>query len=326
MPDQETTRLDRLGTTELEPGWTEGLDMARYLGDGAVSASILWKLHQETPSHLAEELRNGTDESTPAKDTGHLVHTLVYEEDEFEGRYVVIGECEARTNAGEKCTNAGKYWRGGRSFCGVKGHDPEKGAPMADGIYPVAASLTKKARAMKERLFGEPEIRMVLTAPGPREVTGVWQDEKTGLWCRIRPDQLIHEPPTLHIDFQRSVVNLKSTGQLAGPKTYVPQAERMGYHFKAAFYRMGMEELSWWPQNFLYPVVEQSPPYEPILYRLNDDALDAEELHVRETLSRLAVCVKEGRWPGWGSGKVHDLPLKEWRMRQIREAQMLGVG
>lgn len=307
-----------IGRTDLAPGWTAGLEMSAYLADPAVSASMLWTLHESTPAHLLHALSRRGNDSTPAKEAGTAVHAAVYEPDLFRDRFVVIGQCEARKADGQRCTNQGSTWRDGQSFCGVKGHDPHgKETPMAPGLEVMTEESRRKAEGMRDALLEHPTAGAILRAPGPREVTGAWRDPVTGLWCRIRPDQLVEDAPG-HDLYHWSVVNLKSSGVDIGEEGFPRHANRLGYYFRAAFYRMGMRVL--WdvePQHFLYPVVEQSPPHAVIVYRLNEDALDVGELEVRRALETLAECVETGTWSGYGPA-IRDLTLPDWRLRQIQ--------
>ena len=312
----------KLGTTELERGWHEGLGMEGYLVDPAVSASRAWKLHETTPAHLLAALET-PDIATDAKALGSITHTAVFEPEEFDDRYVVVGQCEALKKDETRCTNAGKFYRDGQSFCGTKGHDPYAGTPMESDLELVQESDKFCAVRMKDALFEHPTSRELLSAVGPREVTGVCQDPKTGLWLRIRPDQLIYEPTGTRPVFHHSIVNLKTTGKLAAPDQYKREAERMGLYFKAAFYRHVIRQL--WdvePQNFFYPVVESFGSHEVIVYRLSEEALDLGEWEVRQSLDALGHAVKTGEWKSYGPA-VHDLNLPEWRLKLLQSVDFL---
>lgn len=315
-----------IGTTGFAPGWHPGRPMADYLGDPAVSASLLWKLHESTPGHLIEDLRSGRGRvSTDAKDLGSLLHTRVYEPALFDDQYVVLGQCEATKGDGTRCSNGGSIWRDGQSFCGLKGHDPGKGAPMPPEIQTVTSAQHASAIAMDATLKAHYSVGQILRAEGAREVTGVWKDPESGLWCRIRPDQLIEAPTGTPERWHYSVVNLKSTGKVASGESFRRDFENMGHPFKAAFYRMGMREL--WdvePQNFLYPTVETYPPYAVILHRLHEDWLDIVEDDVRHALRTLAGCIEAGHWPAYPI-EVHDLNLPDWRRKRLQMLDSLDV-
>jgi hypothetical protein len=313
--------VEAIGTTRFEPGWHEGVEMSTYLADPAVSASKLWKLHTETAAHLRHELLAGPRPSGAPQELGNLLHTAVYEPDAFDDRYVILGQCEGRKKDGDQCSYRGSIYRDGQSFCGT--HDPAKGEPEAPGVYAVAGNLRDSALAMKETLLAHPTARELLKAPGPREITVVWEDEATGLWCRIRPDHLIQDDPTVRPAFRKSEVNLKSTGLSAADEPFTKYAERLGFYFKAAFYRMGLAATEFWPHNQYYPVVESTPPHEVIVYRLDEDALDIGENEVKAAMLRLAECVRTGEWPGYGR-EVHHLTLPEWRLRQVQRIESVG--
>lgn len=322
----EASEPPLIGTvTELQPGLTDGVAMSDYLGDTAVSASRLWKLAQLTPAHLLEDLQRAEDPPTDPKELGSLLHTLVFERDEFEGRYVVMGQCEAKKGDGSRCENGGKFFRDGKSFCGVKGHDPYKGDPMPEGLHLVQQDLKETALRMEASLKRHPIASELLWCDARREVTGVWKDPVTGLWCRIRPDNLFEEPPTVKPHWHWSTANLKSTGKSAHPDSYWRDAERMGTWFKAGFYLLGLRELvDWEPQNFFYPVVESTGSHQVIVYRLDDTALWLGEAAARAALDTLAECVNSGEWPGYGN-EVHNLKVSDWRTRHLHDTDFLDV-
>lgn len=328
MTDDNESPVIPIGTTNFEPGMHEGVAMATYLDDPAVSASRLWKLHEETPAHLHAELvdeaENGRDDSTKAQELGTVAHTAVFEADEFDSRYVVIGQCEATKGDGTRCQNAGSRWRDGQSFCGVRSHDPYGDDPMQEGIHAVQEGLKNKALAMKRRLLGYPPTGEVLRAPGQREVVVVAQDPVTGLWLRIRPDQLIEDPPVVRQIFHHSAVNLKTTGWPASPHRLPRRAENAGWQFKGTLYWMVLQWAGFDARHMLYPVVESKPPHEPIIYRLDEDALDICETEVRAALNTLAECVEKDEWPGYRP-TVHKLSLSDYRLRQVHSIDFLEV-
>jgi hypothetical protein len=306
-----------IGTTSFSSGWHEGRPMSDYLGDPAVSASQLWKLHTTTPAHLREEMKTPRS-TTDAKELGSALHTRIFEPKKFDERYVVLGRCEGEVKkTGERCKYQGSVYRDGQSFCG--NHDPYgKDVPMESGLELVTAQQKADTIAMDAALRADREIRELLEADGPREVIGVWQDRETGLWLRIRPDELIQEPASTPARWHWSIVNLKSTGKVARGEPFRRDFENMGNHFKAAFYRMGIREL--WPvepQNFFYPTVETYAPYATIIHRIHEDWLDEQETQVREALRQLADCLEADHWPGYAKG-IHDLNMPEWRQRQMR--------
>lgn len=314
-----------IGTSELADGWHDGLSMADYLANPAVSASKCWKCYSETPAHLAHEIREAVDDSTDAKNLGSLTHTKVFEPEVFDSRYVVLGRCEGRKKDETRCQYQGSVYRDGQSFCGT--HDPHgKDVPMSSDIELVTEKQRDEAIGMDEALKAHPTAAEILAAEGPREVTGIWTDPGTGLRCRIRPDLLIYDPAATPDRYFYSTVNLKTTSKGVGPGGgFVRDFERKGHYFKAAFYRMGLREL--WdiePQNFLYPVVESKPPHQVIVYRLNEDALDIGENEVREALNTLARCVESGDWPGYGPA-IYDLTLPDWRLKMAHDIDRLEL-
>lgn len=320
----EPKRSTLIGTTAFEAGRHDDVSMGAYLDDLAVSASLLWQVHSSSAAHARHEIDERPDDMTDPKALGNVLHYLIENEQEFDERYVVVGQCEAVKGTGERCQNQGTYWRDGQSFCGVKGHDPGDKAPMDPSILTVQADMKAQARRMHRALIDHPASRELLTAPGPREQTIVWQDKATGLWCRCRPDRQIFDPPTIRAEIHHSVVDLKSTGREAHPDKYPNASHNLGAYFKAAFYRMGLDAVGFWPHNFFYPVVEANEPHVVAVYRMNDDAIDVGESEVRRALEEIADAKRTGRWPGYGD-HVFDLNLPAWRLKIIQRMDALEM-
>jgi hypothetical protein len=318
----EAGREREVGSTGFAAGFTAGAPMDRYLADPAVSASLLWKLHDETPAHVLDYLRLPEPPSSDAQELGNVVHTAVFEPLEFDDRYVILGQCAGRKKDGDRCAYQGGIYRDGESYC--KTHDPYKGAPEAEGIYTVAGPLKDAALRMKTALLAHPTAGELLRSPGPREVVGCWQDPVTGLWCRIRPDLLLEDDPGVRPEFQWADVNLKTTAWPAKPGRYPGKDEqRCKTAFKAAFYRTGLREL--WdvePQWTFHAVVESTGGHQVAVHRINHMAMTIAEGWVREALGTLARCVESGRWPGYGA-EIHDVNLSEWRLKQVHDIDFI---
>lgn len=314
-----------IGKSEFAAGWHGGVPMQDYLADHAVSASLLWQFHQaSTPAHFREEIKGG-DKPTPAKGLGSLVHTKVFEPELFDETYIVLGQCAAKKRDGERCSNTGTVWRDGKSYCGLKGHDPEKGAPMPEGKVAVTDLQLIGAKEMQKSIAVHATAGNLFSADGPHEVTGIARDPATGFDIRIRPDKLLQEPDGVPTTNHHSVVNLKTTGKSAAADPFERQCHELGYYFKAAVYRWVVRELwGYEPQNFLYPVVESYPPYAVVVYRLHEDAIDVGESEARTALNELARCIENDQWPAYRPA-IQNLTLPEWRMRQVHSIDFMEV-
>lgn len=130
-----------------------------------------------------------------------------------------------------------------------------------------------------------------------------WQDEETGIICKARLDMVCDDAPL--------ILDLKTTND-ASPAAFSKTIANFGLHIQAAFYCMGVDALSAWPNiphRFGFLAVEKKPPYLAAYYALKDAALDEGKSIVRELLAELKHCREEETWPGYPEeAQVIDLP------------------
>ena len=134
------------------------------------------------------------------------------------------------------------------------------------------------------------------------EKTLVWRDKKTGVLCRAMLDSL----PTDGID------EYKSTSASADPALWQwRQMRELGFHFRLAFYRRGLEALglSYSPEFHIF-VQETSPPYLLSFIRLDYELIEHADRRVSDALSLWAKCLRTGIWPGY-SLDGYDVGLSE---------------
>jgi len=59
-------------------------------------------------------------------------------------------------------------------------------------------------------------------------------------------------------------------------------------------------------------VVETSEPHDVIVYRVEEEAIEAGTTLYRGAMREIAECTRTGVWPGVGRGGVQPLRLKPW--------------
>lgn len=275
---------------DLGVGWHPDVPLETYLAIDAVSNSALRPLRSKSPAHYRYEQEEAERDATRQMDLGKAIHLALLEPEAFEGRYIVLGQCEGVKRGGDRCTNPGKVYRDGQSFCGV--HDPAKGQPEDPRIHTLPQEDMDAVLGCRENILAHPKAGAFFRAPGDREITGLWQDEDTGLWCKIRLDVRLRDPWML--------MDLKSTPD-ASRRFFRRHAVRMGYHRKMAWYRRGCRALGDEVEEVSILAAETTPPYEPACYLLDPGQLDRLEAEDDRHLRVLAMCRESGEWPGYGA-------------------------
>jgi exodeoxyribonuclease VIII len=248
------------------------LSNADYHADPAVSAS---HLHQVARSGLHYWARYVTKvpelpKSTAAMTTGSLVHCAVLEPGELLKRYGIAPD--RRTKRGKETA----------------------AAMQASGIEPVGESDLQQAQRMASAVRRHPYAAELLSA-GKAETSIWWDDAKTGMRCKCRPDWINGS----------TCVDLKSTTD-ASPKGFAKSVAGFRYHVQAAHYlAAGLFD------RFVFVAVEKEAPFAVACYELDADALaEGQRLRDRD-LQRIANCRAMAAWPGYGD-ELQTISLPAW--------------
>jgi len=215
-------------------------------------------------------------EDTAAMALGRLIHTATLEP-ELLGEYAVW-------TGGSRRTNAYKEWlaeQGDREAVTLAEYEQAAGA---------AAAVWKHREARR------------LLRGGRTEVVLQWVDPETHVRCKARLDHLRGAVLT----------DLKSTADIDA-RTFGRTAQRLGYHGKLAFYRMGIAALGLAPGPAYIIAVEQTPPHDVAVYEVDEDTLFVGGLEARALLARLKECRRRRRWPG-RYPDVERLAFPEWAL------------
>ncbi len=205
-------------------------------------------------------LDNDVPAETDAMRLGRATHTAVFEPQLFDQEYVVW-----------EYRRAGGDWEAFRN------------AHLTQTI--LRPEDAERALAIRSSVHAHPTARDLLVT-GEAECTVTWTDGDTGVKCKGRMDWLT----------DTALVDLKTTKNIE-IRAFGVHAASMLYHCQLAFYDMGLRA------NGIERVakilaVESEPPHDVAIFDLNEDALWAGEVKVREALSRVATCRKQKCWPG----------------------------
>lgn len=148
-------------------------------------------------------------------------------------------------------------------------------------------------------------------SPEYSEKVLIWRDH--GVLCRAALDGLSISADMLS--------EYKTDGQSAHPEQFQWKARKLGYLFRLAFYRRGLEALkiSYSPSVCIF-AQETYAPYLMALIRVEDEVLAREDTRVLQALKIWRRCIEKGEWPGY-SRHGFDLGLTEREQQQeISEA------
>lgn len=280
--------------TDILLGLFENLPFEDYLQVDALSATGLKQLAR-SPWHY----RNRVEiEPTPAMLRGTLAHCAVLEPNAMGQRYVVLPE-----DAPRKPTKA--QWA-------AKNPSPESRASMQwweqftqdnAGRELVPFDDFALCQSQLDAINAQPDLAELLRA-GCGEVSIFWIDERTGIYCKARPDWL---PPAQG----RSIrpMDLKTCAD-ESPSGFGRAAARLRYDLQAAHYTAGIEAVTGLTVDaFVFGAVSSKPPILAVPYILTDEIRDQGRDERRELMDRLAWCQRENEWPAYGSGlQLLDFP------------------
>jgi hypothetical protein len=287
----------------LPLGVVHSMPFEDYLAVPALSSSGL-KLLARSAWHYKNR-----QEITPTRPMlcGTLAHCAALEPHAMASRYVVVPEDAPRRPtasqwAAKKPSQDSQddmaWWR---DF-----------TAKAEGRQIVAANDYAITQMQLQALAAEPDIAKHLSA-GQGEVSIFWRDERTGVYCKARPDWMT--PP----DAGRiTTLDMKTTAD-ESPSGFGRAAARLKYHLQWAHYVAGIEQATGHTvEEFVFAAVTSAPPVLAVPYILTDD-IKAQAIDERaELLDLYARCTAANHWPAYGQGlQLLDFPAYAKRDSEV---------
>ena len=224
---------------------------------------------------------------------GKAVHDLLLLSDRWSSFYYVLPEGFDRRQSkaqADDIAQADNAAASGRTL--LKGDD-------AQLVFAMAAALRANPYATAALTNGEPEVTLI------------WQDKETGVYCRARPDFLPNK---------RKIIPDLKTAADASPEAFARAIAAYGYHQTAAHYFEGIEAVyGERPTNWLHVVTEKAAPYLPALYELPAEDIERGKDLNRRALRLFADCLAADKWPGFADEPV-QLGLPVWSRKSIDSA------
>lgn len=270
------------------PGVYDDVPYEVYAKINAVRRSKLTKA--KTMAHF-RQAELSEDDSSDATEFGTALHAATLEPERFD-RDVVIGPINPST---------------GEPY----GRDTKKCKEWADlpenkGKIIVAKDYRERLQGMAKALRDHPAASALLAAVTKRELTIVWDDEETGVRCKVRLDA--HIPSSLHMD-------LKSTDD-ASPEAFSKSIFNFGYDIQTAMSIDGWRSVMGEDLPFIMLAVEKDPPYAVAVYELGEESISIARRRYRDILRSIAEARKSGRYPAYSDGAL-PIEVPAWARKKF---------
>lgn len=158
-------------------------------------------------------------------------------------------------------------------------------------------------RAMAAAAREHPVAGAVLAARGKNELSITWSG-KDGATMKARLDRVCRVPASLLYptspDRGGEVIclcDVKTTRAIA-PVEFERELARFGYHGQLAMYADALTAADPSPFAVAILAVENTPPYDVAVYRVDDEVIDHGRKLYRRLLALYQQCQKDGHWPG----------------------------
>lgn len=249
-----------------------------YHRSPAISRSMLMDF-KKNPSYYWYKYfssRFFPESPTPAMNLGSAVHTLTLEKDKFDSDFFVIQQ-KSRP---------------------IRGTAPySKMMDEANGKIILTRDEYIKAFGISKAILDNPDAA-ALISDSSIEQSIFFKHKPTDMMCKVRPDI-----------WQGALVCDLKTSADAGYKAFQSSCVNYGYFLQAGMMHYGLNAIGKPMDKFVFIVAEKDIPYAVAIYILSDDALEFGINQFHMLMDRLAQCITNNKWPGYG---INELKLPRW--------------
>lgn len=263
-----------------------------------IRQDLSWDEYRESPGISPSTIAYGKQSmmalkyawDTPRKDTddflwGRSMHTLLFEPDEFEGRYSV--------------------WDGARRY--GKAWDEFMEEARAAGRDVLTTAQWDSALLAAESFVGKPRVQEIINSGQP-EVAVYWCED--GVQCRGRLDWVNRCGP------ERVIVDLKTTKSLDS-RSFGRDFFNYAYDLKLGLYQRWMQLLTGESWRVAVVALEKKEPYDVTVLNIPDSVLERGAERGLAILSEVKECCQTGTWPGRDCGTGESvLWVPSWEMEE----------
>lgn len=285
------------GTQIATPGAYEGIPMEAYHGDLCVGPSLssggIRSMWTKSPAHYFVESYlnpNRKVEDKPHFAIGRAAHKLLIEgRDGFDAEYAIRPEGWDSWRSKDAQTWREEQIKAGRTVL------------VADDLIQIAG--------MAKSLAAHPMVRTGIL-DGLIERSFVWQDPRTGIWLKARPDAV--PAPT-------DLADLKTTTSVSDDDIQRSLTSFL-YPVQGAVACAGVEATTGVkPESFTLVFVEKEEPWAVRVVTLQAEDLERGAGIMKWGVWEFAKAVKTGVWPGPGGGATDAefLTMSGWARKVI---------
>lgn len=241
-----------------------------YHASEGLSRSGLWTF-KELPQKYWHQYLSGNYESeqSEAMLLGSVVHTLVLEPHLFNDEYVTMPKIDRRTKEGKLAYSELLLF--------------------SDGKKLITQDVITKAQSMSSAV-SDNDIATQIINDANVEQSIYWEDKKTGILCKARPD----------IWKSGLVADLKTCND-ASYRNFQSEAMRYGYFLQAGMIYEATASVGDTLRTFAFICVEKEEPYTTAVYVLDEYAIEFGRDLFRDTLDKFAECQHKNDWPSHGT-------------------------
>lgn len=293
------------------PGAYRGIAFDTYAALDAAHATALKCLATSTPAHYQWEKAHPTDTKTLYE--GRAMHHFILEPDTFWQHYVRAGQCDGIKKSGERCEHPGKFYCGGKWYCGV--HVSKNLAMPCD---PIDDDLHRRLLAMHAAVWAHPTAAEMLEPQGREtELSLVWVDPGTKTLCKARLDAF--RPDDMHIVDLKKCTDASEDGFARAVRVY-------GYAVQAAWYERAAKACLGTSATYRFTFVaveddsslDDGGPHGVQTFALDDETMEVGRLAAQSALEVYAACQKADRWPGY-SPRTKLVGIGKWAIEREKQ-------
>ena len=220
------------------------------------------------------------DKETDSLMFGRALHAYVLDRDQWNREFFVIPEkLNMRTNAGKEAMADYEAQSAGKQL-----------------VHLEDAHIIME---MHDAVMSNPAAASMLAGAG-KEVTVIWQDEETGIFCKTRPDILPDESTGVILD-------LKTTKN-AAEHPFQTSIVTYGYDRQAAMALYGVSKATGKKHDlFGFIALETEVPYRTELYVLDDQFIRRGYNEFKRLLRIEKHCREQNYWPNYAPTNLLDL-------------------
>ncbi len=226
-------------------------------------------------------------EPTKFMSEGDWIDALLYDRDRLETDFMRIPE-DMPDRPTDRMINAKKPSEGSlERIAAWAAFDAEKGTKQA-----IPAALYDEAETIVEKFYEHPVASAIRDAPH-KQLAIVWQDEKTGLYCKGLIDTVAQ------YQGWTTLIDVKTVGDSADERNFGRRGDNMHYPMQAFMYHRGLEILIPAQRRWLWVVMERKPPFQIATYYADEATFALGEHEFRLAIDTYANCLETGVWPSY---------------------------